>query len=175
VKNLSQSVSLALVLAASAIPAFAQSASAPKSITVAPSPAHQAFSEDRPDYLHFKEVVVTREGAQRLKFDITLQGKMPVNPKEAVAFYIGFDIDSDPSTGGSGVNVANFGQDIGVFIFQNRGENRFRSESNSTEFKGRKREIAISQLKVRDDKIVVDVRSELFSQFDTFKFFLSAS
>lgn len=155
--------------------AYAESGTEKKTVVVAGSPPRQAYSEDHPDYLHFKEVVVTREGGQRLKFDITLQGMLPVNPKETVGFYIGFDIDSDPSTGGAAAHSAGFGQDIGVFIFQNQGDNRFRSESNSVEIKGRMRDIAISGLKVKDNKIVVDVRSELFSQFDSFKFFLSAS
>ena len=162
-------------LATLSLPVLAQTAPDKKSVVVAGSPVKHPFSEDFPDYLHFKEVVVTREGAQRLKFDITLQGLLPANPKETVGFYIGFDIDSNPSTGGNTANVSGFGQDIGVFIYQNRGDTRFRSDSNSVEFKGRTRDIAISGLKVKDDKIVVEVRSELFSQSDAFKFFLSAS
>lgn len=160
------------------LPAFAElggTGAAKKTVVVAGSPAGQGYSEDRPDYLHFKEVAVTREGAQRLKFDITLQGKIPVNLKDAVQYYIGFDIDSDPSTGGNAVTVSNFGQDIGVFISQGLGDIRFHCDSNSVEYKGRKRDIVISGLKVKDDKIVVEVRSELFSQFESFKFFLSAS
>ncbi|MCX6971691.1 MAG: hypothetical protein NTV93_16260 [Verrucomicrobia bacterium] len=168
----------AIVFATSCLPAFAELGStgaAKKTVVVAGSPAGQAFSEDRPDYLHFKEVVVTREGAQRLKFDIKLQGKIPTNLKDAVQYYIGFDIDSDPATGGNAVTVSNFGQDIGVFISQGLGDVRFHCDSNSVEYKGRKRDIVISGLKVKDDKIVVEVRSELFSQFESFKFFLSAS
>lgn len=167
----------AIVLATTCLPAFAElgTGAAKKTVVVAGSPNKQGYSEDRPDYLHFKEVVVTREGGQRLKFDITLQGKIPTNLKDEVRFYIGFDIDSDPSTGSNSFGVSSFGQDIGVFIFQDFGDTHFRCDSNSVEYKGRKRDIVISGLKVKDDKIVVEVRSELFSQFEAFKFFLDAT
>jgi hypothetical protein len=133
------------------------------------------YSEQRPDYMHFKEVKVTREGKQRLSFEITLQGKLPANPKESISYYFGFDIDQDAATGSVSANAPNFGQDIGFFVFQNQGDSKFVVSSNSAEYKGRLREIDVSGLKAKGDKIEVKVRSELFSFFDSFKFFLSAS
>ncbi|MFZ4775757.1 MAG: hypothetical protein ACOYM3_10355 [Terrimicrobiaceae bacterium] len=165
----------ASLLVVSSAPARAELATEKKTLVVEAPATTSSYSKDRPDYLHFKEVVVTREGAQRLKFEITLRGNLPANPKENVSFYIGFDIDSDPLTGGATADKLAFGQDIGVFIFQNSTDSRFRTESNGVEFKGRRREITISGLKVKDDKIVVELRSELFSAFETFKFFVSAS
>ncbi len=154
------------------LPAPAFSEEAKPSIVVKGNPPKGGYSEQRPDYLHFKEVKVTREGKQRLSFDITLQGELPANPKESVSFYFGFDIDKDASTGGS--SDPNFGQDVGFFIYQNQGNSKFIVYSNSVEFKGRNREIDINGLKVKGNKIEVKVRSELFSFFDSFKFFLAA-
>lgn len=39
--------------------------------------------------------------------------------------------------------------------------------------KGREREITVSKFKVRGNTVEVSVRSELFSMFDSFKFFVS--
>lgn len=97
------------------------------------------------------------------------------NPKESISYYFGFDIDQDAATGAVSANSPNFGQDVGFFIYQNQGDSKFVVSSNSVEFKGRQREIDISGLKVKGDKIEVKVRSELFSFFDSFKFFLSAT
>lgn len=148
---------------------------AKKTLTVTCKPPEGAFSDQRPDYLHIKEVVITRTGAQRLQFEVTMLGEIPKNPKESVSIYFGFDIDQDPSTGGVAAHSPNFGQDLGFSIYQNQGDTHFQIASNSVEFKGRSREIKVSGLKVRGDKIEVDVRSELFSMFDSFKFFVSAS
>jgi hypothetical protein len=148
---------------------------AEKTLTVKGSPVKAAISEQRPDYLHFKEVKITREGKQRLSFDITLQGEMPKNPKDSVSIYFGFDIDEDPATGSVAAHAPGFGQDVGFYIYQNQGDTRFLVHSNSVMYKGKLREIDVSGLKVRGDKIEVKVRSELFSFFDSFKFFLSAS
>lgn len=175
-KTLFQVILFTVVATAFSSPIFAEeSETTKKSITVAGSPVKEAYSVDRPDYLHFKEVTLTREGTQRLKFDITLQGKMPASLKNEVSFYIGFDIDCDPSTGGVDLNHRGFGQDIGIFIVHKQNDTRFHASSNTVEYKGRKREITISGLKVSGDKMEVELRSELFSQFDTFKFFLSVS
>lgn len=154
-------------------PGFAQEAK--PSLVVQGKVPKEGYSEQRPDYMHFKDVKVTREGKQRLSFDITLQGKLPANPKESVSYYFGFDIDQDASTGGVSANSPNFGQDVGFFIYQNQGDSKFVVSSNSVEYKGRVREIDVSGLKVKGDKIEVKVRSELFSFFDSFKFFLSAT
>ena len=146
-----------------------------QSLVVQGKPPKGAYSEQQPDYLHFKEVKITREGKQRLSFDITLQGELPKNPKESVSFYFGFDIDQDASTGSVAAHAPGFGQDVGFFIYQNQGDSKFIVYSNAVDYKGRMRSIDVSGLKVRDNKIEVKVRSDLFSLFDSFKFFLSAS
>lgn len=148
---------------------------AKQSLVVVGSVPAEGYSEQRPKYLYFKEVKIAREGKHRLSFDITLQDELPKNPKESVSFYFGFDIDSDASTGGVAARSPNFGQDVGFFIYQNQGDDKFIVSSNAVEYKGRLREIDVSGLKVKGNKIEVKVRSELFSFFDTFKFFVSAT
>ncbi len=145
------------------------------SLLVEATAPKQVFSEQRPEYLHIKNVLVTREGTQRLEFEVTLLGKMPINPKESVSIYFGFDIDKDSSTGSVTAQSSNFGQDVGFFIYQNQGDSKFRVTNNSVDFKGRQRDINVSKFKVDGDKISVSVRSELFSMFDSFKFFVSVS
>ena len=150
-----------------------RAADIPQTLTVKGNSPKGEFSEQRPDYLHIKEVTVTREGKQRLNFVVTLMGDVPSNPKESISFYFGFDIDSDSATGHIAANSPNFGQDVGFYIYQNQGDSRFKSWSNDVLFKGREREITVSNFKVRGNTVEVSVRSELFSMFDSFKFFVS--
>lgn len=156
------------ILIASAFPSFSQS------VTLEDSSTPQ-FSEEKPDYLHFKKVVVTREGKNKYNFDITLKGKIKSNTKDKIYYYVGFDIDDDAATGTTAAHSPKFGQDIWIFITKPVGTNRFEENSSSVMFRGKVQELKLSGLKMNDDKINFDLRSELFGFNDKFKFFVSAT
>lgn len=133
------------------------------------------FSEQKPDFLHFREVVVTRESPQRLKFDITLSGDIPSTLKDNISFYFGFDIDNNDSTGTVFVHVPNAGFDMGFSIYRAKNTGLFKIQTYAADVKGRKRDIDVSGLKVRGNKIELMARSELFRMYDSLKFYINSS
>lgn len=131
-----------------------------------------SFSESRPDYLHFKDVTLTRESKTSYQVEATLAASLPNSFKQdEVSFYVGFDIDNSTSTGDVG-SAPQFGQDIGVAIIKRFGTNRFVAEEGMATIKGRKESVKITNLKMNGDKIYFDLRSSLFGDHDTFKFFI---
>lgn len=137
-------------------------------------PPTAGFTEDRPDFLYFKDATITKKGKYSFDYDITLYGKIPNNLDDKVTFYIGFDIDNDKSTGGAGIN-SNFGQDIGVFIYKDANTNRFQESSNKLLYRGKMHELKVTGLKVNDDKISFSLRCELFGYNDAFKVFFHSN
>ncbi len=135
-----------------------------------PMPPH-AFSEEKPDFMFFKDITVTRKERLELRFEVTLRGKIPVNHDPKVAYYFGFDIDSDPSTGSAALTSSNFGQDIGVWFVKEYKSSRFQEFSGSILYHGKTQTLKVTQAKVKGDRIEFDVRSELFGFFPTLKVF----
>jgi len=143
-----------------------------KSLTIKGKRPDGPFTEQKPGFLHFREVIITRESSQRLKFDITLAEDIPNDLKDSVSFYFGFDIDNDASTGTVFTTVPNAGFDMGFHIYRTKGMGLFKSWSNAANLKGRSRDIDISGLKVKGNKIELMARSELFRMYDSFKFYM---
>jgi hypothetical protein len=130
------------------------------------------FTEQKPDYLHYREVVVTRTSSQSIKFDITLAGEIPTNLKESIGFYFGFDVDNDNSTGTVFSTGSNAGYDTGFSVYRMKNMSTFKAKSLSKTFKGRVREIDVTGLKVRGNKLELIARSELFRMFDSLRFYM---
>jgi len=139
------------------------------------NPAVANYTDEKPDYLYFKDLTLTRKTKNGFEVEITLAGKIPSNMKDKIVYYIGFDIDNNASTGSAATTAPNFGQDIGVWIVKDKGTNRFQEETGSMVYHGKKVDITVTGLRVSDDKISFKMRSELFGAFDSFKFFGSAN
>lgn len=129
------------------------------------------YSEEKPDFLYFKDITITRKEKLELHFDVTLCGKIAAQTDNKVTFYFGFDIDADQTTGTSSLTFPDFGQDIGIFFVKKRGSSRFEDSAGTLVYQGKKLTFKIGQAKVRGDKIEFDVRSELFGNFPRFRVF----
>lgn len=152
-----------------------QAEDASQTLVIKGKKADGPFSEQKPDFLHFREVVVTRESPQRLKFDITLSGDIPSTLKDNISFYFGFDIDNNDSTGTVFVHVPNAGFDMGFSIYRAKNTGLFKIQSYAADVKGRKRDIDVTGLKVKGNKIELMARSELFRMYDSLKFYINSS
>ena len=131
-----------------------------------------AYSKEKPEYLFFKDITVTRKEKQELRFDVTLNGKIPTNLANEVTFYFGFDIDSDPATGGNAITCPGFGQDMGIWFVRKKGSPRFEESTPSVVFRAKTYTLKASQVKIRGNKIEFDVRGELFDLFPKFRLFV---
>jgi hypothetical protein len=131
-----------------------------------------AYSKEKPEFLFFKDITVTRKEKQELRFDVTLGGKIPTNLANEVTFYFGFDIDSDPATGGNAITRPGFGQDMGIWFVRKKGSPRFEESTPSVVFRGKTYTLRANQVKIRGDKIEFDVRGELFDLFPKFRLFV---
>ena len=152
---------------------WAATAEPPKTFFENPVPPG-SYSDEKPDFLFFKNITITRKEKQELHFDITLCGKLAAKRDNKVIFYFGFDIDADPSTGSKSLTIPDFGQDIGIWFVKEKGLNRFVESAGSVVTRGKTLTFKISQTKVSGDKIEFDVRSELFGIFPQFRMFVQS-
>lgn len=146
----------------------------PVSAYVEVNPPAGACSPEKPEYLYFKDVRVTRNQKMELTFEATLRGKIPTRTDEKIQFYVGFDIDSNASTGGSSVNNPTFGQDIGIWFVRDAKTSQFKEYTGDVNYKGITRELRLTQVRIQGDTIKFKVRSDLFSLFPSMKIFLSS-
>jgi hypothetical protein len=144
-----------------------------QSITLTAKPPSQT-SVEKPAYLHFKDAVITRLTKTKYQFDVTLQAKIERHTRDQIIFYVGFDIDDNAATGETAAASPNFGRDIGVFIIKPAGSNKFDAATNQAEVLGKLEEMKPSNAKVSGDKLTFELRSNLFADYDRFKFFLSS-
>lgn len=147
-----------------------------KTVVVKGKQAGGPFTEERPASMCFKEVKVSREGSQRVKFEITMAGPLPtgVDLESAYFFCFDFDVDNKASTGYVGVKSPNYGGDMSFYVSKGKKDALFVAYSTSMPVQGRARTFTLSGLKVRGDTIEVSARSEVFRMFDSCKFFISA-
>jgi hypothetical protein len=163
---------LACVLLMTSLSGHAEEA--PVSAYVEVKPPAGAFTPEKPDYLYFKDVKVTRNQKMELTFEVTLRGKIPTRTDEKIRFYVGFDIDSDATTGGTSVNNSDFGQDIGIWFFRDPKSSQFSEYTGDIIYKGISRDLRLTQVRIQGNTIKFKVRSDLFSLFPSMKVFLSA-
>lgn len=142
-----------------------------QSVTLTGSPSN--FSDERPDYLHLKEAILTRKSKTSYNVDVTLAAPLPNNIKEDVVyFYVGFDIDNNANTGRTTASNPDFGQDIGAYVRKRFGTNRFVPDDGTAKIDGKSEAVKVTNLKMTGDKVSFDLRSSLFGDHDTFKFFV---
>lgn len=156
-----KSLLLAASLALSVLPARAAEGT-PVVVTNPPAPA---ATEDKPDYLYFKEGLITRKSKTTLDFDITLAAEIPANfdRDRTVTFWVKFDVDNDASTGRAAITFPSFGKDVVCRIYKPRGTNRWQTDSGTMVLKGRKETVDLTKVKVNGNKLTFQASSQAFS------------
>lgn len=139
------------------------------------NPAPTSHSELKPDYLYFTKGVITRTGKMSLGVELTMGAKLDPVTKDKVSFWMGFDIDNDPATGGANVSSPKFGQDIGFWIIKEPGTSRFQELSSAAVVGGKSQDIKVSGLKISGDTLSFNLRSELFGNNDVSKVYFTSS
>ena len=133
------------------------------------------FSDEKPAYMWFKDLSITKTSKLSYDVEMTLFGEVPSNMEDKLYYYLGFDIDNNKSTGGASVTAPNFGNDISIWIVKDAKTNRFEGKSGELKYRGVVQDITLSTVKVAGDKVTFKMRSPLFGMSDTFKFFGSAT
>jgi hypothetical protein len=139
-----------------------------------PSPSY-AYDAVKPDYLHFKEVTVTRNTKYSLDFDFQLQGKLPSRfPKgEGARFKVYFDLDNLATDYIEKKLPPDFASDLIISVFQNPNTTRFDSWVGIVQIRSKLHEIKITKLKANDDRISFSARCQLFGEVTGLRFAVS--
>lgn len=144
---------------------------AEESLKVEQPAPEKGYSPERPDYLHFKEVLITRKSKYSLDFEIVLQGKIPsrLDRNEGVRYKIYVDL-ADLKTDTTEKTIGDFNSDLIIAVFQNPRTSRFDSWSNSVRFQNTIYDVKITKLRASDDRISFEARCELFGMAEAMRF-----
>ena len=130
-------------------------------VTIEP-PAPVSYSEDSPDYIFFKKIVITRKSKSTCDIDITLQGEIPVNTGSQYLVYFDF---SDLSVKRPKLVRGDFSSDMWINIFRGPLDSEFEVIVHGIEeVTGRTLTLDVGPVRPRGNEINFSVRSPIFAK-----------
>lgn len=142
---------------------FAGRASAdPLNVTF--DPPKGGFTEERPDYLYFKEINATRTGTKEIKFAYTLYGQFPDKFPEnyGVRYKVYFDL-AGYETKESELKRGDFSEDFLAVVFQNPNAKKPGIYTQELLARSKVFTMEMSDVKINGDKIEFSLKSNAFS------------
>lgn len=139
-----------------------------------PAPSY-VFSAEKPGYLHFKEVTVTRNTKYSLDFDFVLQEPLPNRlPKgEGVRYKVYFDLNEVVASYIEKKISPDFASDLIISIFKNPESSRYDSWVGLLQVGNTVHEIKVTKLKVDGDRVSFSARCKLFGEVEGLRFAVS--